>query len=204
MKILKTFTFFLALTFGLVSCQDDRQARLYSEVRSVNKLQLSRMTVSKLATIDDLKLGEAENMKQALEALGDAMKVGKRVAAYSYDTYLTAYVDMSELSPEDVQVDEKARTITLNLPAIRTEYSGRDLGINEVHYRVTGLRSEIDPRERAGIKEMMNTALKKEVEEKPFFRDRLVSSAKAKAQTFFPALLGGGEEGYTVIVNFKE
>lgn len=203
MKSLKTLLLLLSLPFLLASCADDTKGRIVSEIKSVNKLQLSQMTISKLATIDDLRLNDAENIKQGVMALGDAMKVGNRVAAYSYDTYLTAYIDLSTLLPDDVRIDDHARTITIDLPAIQTEFSGRDLGINEVHYRVTGLRSEIDARERAEIKEKMNTALKKEVEEKPFFRDRLVSSAKAKAQTFFSSLLGGGDEGYSVIVNFK-
>lgn len=76
------------------------------------------------------------------------------------------------------------------------------MGIRECHYRVTGLRSQIDPRERAAVKEKMNAALVAEVEEKPFFRDRLVSSARAKAVTFFSSLLG--KEGYTVVVRFKK
>ncbi len=204
MKIFRILLWLPVLAMLSTSCADDKQGQIFTEVRSVDKIQLSRMTISKLATVDDLKLSEAENLKQALAALGDAVKVGSRVAAYSYDTDVTAYMDMSAFRPEDVVVDDRTRTITLNLPAIQTEFSGRDPGINEVHYRVTGLRSAIDPRERAAIKEQMNTALKHEVEDKPFFRDRLISSAKAKARTFFSSMLGSGEDGYTVVVNFKE
>lgn len=205
MNVLKVFAIFLvtaAFSMVLPSCGDDTQGRIYSEVRSVNKLQLSRMTISKLATINDLRLDEAENIKQTIAALGDAVKVGSRVGAYSYDTYMTAFVDLSALGPQDVRIDREAGTITIDLPPIQTEFSGRDMGIKEVHYRVTGLRSQIDARERAEIKERMNAAIKKEVEEKPFFRDRLVNSAQSKAQMFFSSLLSG-EEGYKVIVNFK-
>lgn len=204
MKTYKIFILLLILAILPTSCGNDRRSEIYTEVKSVNKMQLSRMTISKLATVDDLKLEDADNLKQTLAAIGDAVKLGSRVAAYSYDTDMTAYIDMSSLSPDDVVIDERSRTITLNMPPIRTEFSGRDLGINEVHYRVTGLRSEINPRERAAIKERMNTALKQEVEDKPFFRERLVSSAKAKACTFFSSMLGGGDEGYSVVVNFKD
>ncbi|MDE6338440.1 MAG: hypothetical protein K2K97_01470, partial [Muribaculaceae bacterium] len=69
------------------------------------------------------------------------------------------------------------------------------------HYRVTGLRSEIDAKERAEIKEQMNTHLKQEVEEKSEFRSRLDAEARTKADAYFKTLLGG--DGYNVIVNFK-
>lgn len=188
----------------LGSCSDNaqREKLYYSEVKSVNKLVLAQMTVSKMATIDDINLSDAEGLKQTAAALLDAVKLGNRKAAYSYDTYLRAFIDLSTLTPEDIKVDESDKNITLTLPTVTTEYLGRDMEIREDHYRVTGLRSEIDARERAEIKEQMNTVLKEEVERKPMFRDKLVNEAKAKAQTYFSSLLG--KDGYTVTVKFKE
>jgi len=186
----------------LAGCKPEEESRnYYAEVKSVNKLVLAQMTISKMATIDDLKLEEAHGLKQAAGALIDALKIGDRKAAYAYDTYLRASIDLSALAPEDVRVDDKAKTITLNLPAVTTEYLGRDLGIREIHYRVTGLRSQIDAEERAAVKEKMNTMLKQEVEGRPFFREKLIAQAKTKAASFFQSLLGGEE--YTVVVNFK-
>ncbi|MDE6418014.1 MAG: DUF4230 domain-containing protein [Duncaniella sp.] len=191
------------LLLALVSCNGhDEERNYYAEVRSVDKLVLAQMAVTKMATIDDLKLEEADGVRQAAMAVVDALKIGNRRAAYSYSTYLRAYIDLSALTPEDVSVDERKRTITLTLPAVQTEYLGRDIAMREEHYRVTGLRSAIDAGERAAIKEKMNTALRREVEEKPFFRDRLVAEARAKASAYFGAILGG--DGYTVNVEFKD
>lgn len=189
---------------GLWSCagEEQRDNVLFSEVKSVDKLILARMTVSKMATIDDIPLSEAEGLKQTSAALLDALKLGKRKAAYSYDTYLRAYIDLSSLTPDDVKVDENTKTVTLSLPPVMTEYLGRDMEIREDHYRVTGLRSEIDAAERAALKEQMNTVLKNEVKNKPMFRDKLVTEAKAKARTYFSSLLG--KDGYKVIINFRE
>lgn len=175
---------------------------LFSEVKSVDKLILARMTVSKMATIDDIPLSEAEGLKQTSAALLDALKLGKRKAAYSYDTYLRAYIDLSNLTPDDVKVDESTKTITLSLPPVTTEYLGRNMEIREDHYRVTGLRSEIDVDERAALKEQMNTVLKNEVKNKPMFRNKLVTEAKAKAEAYFSSMLG--KDGYKAIINFKE
>ncbi len=189
---------------GLWSCagEEQRDNVLFSEIKSVDKLILARMTVSKMATIDDIPLSEAEGLKQTSAALLDALKLGKRKAAYSYDTYLRAYIDLSSLTPDDVKVDENTKTVTLSLPPVTTEYLGRDMEIREDHYRVTGLRSEIDAAERAALKEQMNTVLKNEVKNKPMFRDKLVTEAKAKARTYFSSLLG--KDGYKVIINFRE
>ena len=189
---------------GLWSCAEEEQRDnvLFSEVKSVDKLILARMTVSKMATIDDIPLSEAEGLKQTSAALLDALKLGKRKAAYSYDTYLRAYIDLSNLTPDDVKVDESTKTITLSLPPVTTEYLGRNMEIREDHYRVTGLRCEIDVDERAALKEQMNTVLKNEVKNKPMFRNKLVTEAKAKAEAYFSSMLG--KDGYKVIINFKE
>ena len=210
MNRLSTLVLTITLAAGslLTGCQlldgmkETAEQRNYlSEVKSVNKLVLAQMTISKMATIDDIDLSKADGMKQMAAGLMDAVKVGNRKAAYSYDTYLKAYVDLSSLTPDDLKVDDATTTITLTLPPVQTEFAGRDMEIREDHYRVSGLRSEIDAKERAEIKEKMNTALKQEVEEKSEFRSRLEAEARTKADAYFKALLGS--DGYNVIVNFK-
>lgn len=193
----------IALVLMLSACTKQTQAdyNYVDELRSVNKLVLAQMTVSKMATIDDLPLDDARGIKQTAAAMLDIIKIGNRKAAYSYDTYLRAYVDMSQLSPDDVRVDHDARTVSITLPPIETEFEGRDITVKEDHYRVTGLRSNIDQYERAEMKEMMNASLKNEVESNPEFRRRLIREAQAKARAYFEAL--ADNEGYTVIVDFK-
>lgn len=193
----------IALVLMLSACTKQTRAdyNYVDELRSVNKLVLAQMTVSKMATIDDLPLDDARGIKQTAAAMLDIIKIGNRKAAYSYDTYLRAYVDMSQLSPDDVRVDHDARTVSITLPPIETEFEGRDITVKEDHYRVTGLRSNIDQYERAEMKEMMNTSLKNEVESNPEFRRRLIREAQAKARAYFEAL--ADNEGYTVIVDFK-
>lgn len=193
----------IALVLMLSACTKQTRAdyNYVDELRSVNKLVLAQMTVSKMATIDDLPLDDARGIKQTAAAMLDIIKIGNRKAAYSYDTYLRAYVDMSQLSPDDVRVDHDARTVSITLPPIETEFEGRDITVKEDHYRVTGLRSNIDQYERAEMKEMMNASLKNEVESNPEFRRRLIREAQAKARAYFEAL--ADKEGYTVIVDFK-
>jgi len=188
---------------ALAGCRKtpDTAGVLYSELKSVNKIVLARMSVSKMATIEDLDFKDADGLKQTGVALLDAIKIGERKAAYSYDTYIRAYVDMSDFSPEDVSVDDVVGSIVIKLPEIRTEFAGRDAAIREEHYRVTGLRSAIDPKERADMKEKMNTVLKAEVEANPVFRRKIIDVAKSKGDSFFRAL--AAKDGYTVTISFE-
>ena len=175
MKSLRNLTLLIAASLLCLTAacrRDDDSSRVFlAEVRSADKL------------------------------LGDAVKIGSRKGAYSYDTYMQAYIDMSAFSENDVDIDKESRTISMTLPPVQTELAGRDPGIREDHYRVTGLRSDIDSKERAEIKEKMNTALRAEIDRNPAFRDRLMEQARAKARAYFQSL--GEAEGYTVTVDFK-
>lgn len=174
----------------------------YSEIRSADKLVLATMTVSKLATVSDPSWAEARGFRESAEAVMSSLKVGDRVAAYSYDTYLRAYIDLSELSPDDVRADDEARTVTIELPPVNVETAGRDPELREVHYRVTGLRSAIDARERARLKEAANTHLKAELEADDTLTRMLAGQAREKARRYFEALVA--RDGYTAIVRFKD
>ncbi len=203
MKVFMNLIFAMSLVAAvLAGCGGEDQGRkYYTEVKSVDKLVLAQMTVTKMATVSDQSLDDAQGLKQTVAAIADAVKIGKRKAAYSYSTYLRAYMDMSDFSPSDIIVDDRNKVIILNLPEIKTEFAGRDLGIREEHYRVSGLRSDINADERAALKERMNETLKKEVKEDPEFRDKLEAQARGKAKDFFTSLLG--KDGYTVTVNFR-
>lgn len=193
--------FLTAVLFTGCSQNDDTSGTLYSELKSVNKLILARMSISKMATIDDIDLDKAKGLKQTSAALLDALKIGDRKAAYSYDTYLRAYIDMMEFQPEDIVVNDDDKTISITLPEIRTEFAGRDAAIREEHYRVTGLRSAVNPRERAEMKEEMNMALKKEVESNPVYKEKIETVAKSKGEAWFRAV--AARDGYSVSVEFK-
>ena len=94
----------IAVLLGACDRASDAARNYYSEVKSVNKLVLAQMTISKMATVDDIKLEDADGARQTAAAVIDAVKIGNRKAAYSYDTYLRAYVDLTGLQPEDVVV----------------------------------------------------------------------------------------------------
>lgn len=173
----------------------------YSMIRSADKLVLSEMTISKMASVDDLKMEDARSGPQKIYAFLNLFKLGSRKGAWSYRTYLQAYIDLKELAPEDVAVDTVAKTMRIRLPEIHTEFIGRDVTIREEHYRVTGLRSDIRPEERARVKEVMNESLRKEVMERSDFKKNLRHSAAVKAKAYFTAF--AAENGYQAQVTVK-
>ena len=127
--------------------------------------------------------------------------MGDRIAAYSFQTYIEAYIDLGQLRDQDVEVDEKRKLIKLTLPPVQTRYIGRDLGVKEEHYRVSLLRSEITAKERAMLKDKMSKALKKDVEGNAEYRSLLVKEAQAKARGFFTILLHS--YGYDSEISFQ-
>ena len=66
---------------------------------------------------------------------------------------------------------------------------------------MTGLRSAINAKERAAIKERMNESLKAEVRRNPQFQNHVKSEARRKAVAYFESMLGN--LGYSADISFK-
>ena len=178
----------------------DGREVMIERVRAADKLTLAQMRVSKMAVIDDVKPDSARGAKQMVAAIVDAVKIGDRKAAYSYDTYMQAYVDLAQVGVDDIDVDVEAGRVVLRLPQPQVEFAGRDAGIREDHYRVTGLRDQIGPAERAALKEKMNAQLKAEVRDNGEFEETLLREARERGESYFRGLLGGmGYDNVTVI-----
>lgn len=186
---------------GDVVLQQSATLPSLSEVRTTGKFILAEMAISKMGTIEDLKLDEAQGLRQQAAAVWNKLKVGDRKGAWSYNTYLRAGIDLSSLSSGDMKVDTAGRTVTLTLPPVVVEMAGRDAQMREEHYRVTGLRSNISASERAALKEQMNTHLHQEIKNNPAFVRTLTSRARQRATIYFDSLFSTC--GYTTTIKFK-
>ncbi|MDE6860444.1 MAG: DUF4230 domain-containing protein [Duncaniella sp.] len=202
MKIRNCYALALFAAVLVSGCaRKDDSMQVYSELKDVKTLTLAEMTLNKVGTIDDMTWDKARGLSQSIGAIVNNFKAGKRIGVYSYNTYLQAYVELGELRDEDVEVDEGRRFVRLTLPPVRTRFLGRDVDIREEHLRVTGLRSSITPQERARIKEVMNRALKAEVEGNSALKSRLEDEARTKAREFFTILLKN--RGYESEITFR-
>lgn len=193
----------LCMALGCHRGVDDanERDRLFSQIESRKKVVLAKMSISKMATIDDIQSWEAENIAERAQSLLNKLKIGSRKATFSYDTYMEAYIDLAKLSPSDITYDSKAKLIEVKLPEVETAFVGRDAEVKVEHYRVTGLRSQINAAERARLKELMNRSVRRDVESNPLYRARLESVARTKAVQFFTTLLS--RDGWRVVVKVK-
>ncbi len=192
-KTLRNITFSLPLVFS-AGCAHKQSPALLHELQDVQKLSLAEMTVNKVGTISD-------NGAKGIDAFVNGLKVGKRIAAYSFHTYIEAYIDLAELRDEDITVDHDRKLVSLTLPPVHTRYLGRDIGVTEEHYRVSGLCSQITAEERAELKDRMSKSLKEEVDANDEYRRILVDEARAKARGYFSILLK--DWGYDSEINFR-
>ena len=188
-KVLTKYVFDVVLMVLAACGRKEEPVDVYSRLQNVSRLELSRMTVGKVGMISDPAFGDARGIIGKAEAMLDAVKVGKRIGVYSYDTYLTAYIDLSELSADDIDIDREAGTAHVILPPVRVMVDGREPQLHEEHYRVTGLRSSITPEERAALKAQMAREVKKELSNSKSSADALKASAEAKAKAWFTQLL---------------
>lgn len=186
MKCLRLFEMMLLLA-GAIACEkSDDTVGIYQEIRSADKMVFATMAITKTAKTER----------------SDWYKVGKRIAVYSYDTYMQAYIDLSKLQDYDLVFDHDAKTVRVMLPPIETELTGRDMEMRKEYENIGIFRTEIGAKERAEMKELANKSLKKEVAENPMFNDRLKDAARVKARKYFEAIFQA--RGYRAIIEFKD
>lgn len=164
--------------------RQEEPTTLYEEMRAADKMVFATMSVSKTARLED----------------SEWYKLGKRIAVYSYDTYIEAYIDMSKLKDGDITFDDKTRTVSITLPAVETQLAGRDMEMKKEYENVGIFRSDIDAKERAAMKEQANRKLKEELEKDGKFRRQLTEAAERKARQYFESLLK--DRGYKATVEF--
>lgn len=123
-------------------------------------------------------------------------KIGQRKAVYSFDIYLRGYIDMDEMKPSDIKLDEAQKIISVNLPRVRSEIIGRSEELRVEYENIGIFRSKPDSRERAELKEKANADFLKEFKTNPAYRSQLESMAQANARAYFKML--GEAAGYKV------
>ena len=186
---LSILKFIMALPILVGACSKEAapdHTQLYEEIRHVNRMEFASLAVTKTVKTERT----------------DWYKVGKRIAVYSYDTHLKAFIDMNLLAPDDIEFDEENKTVRVTLPPVQVEIAGRDMEMRKEYENVGRVRTEISSQERAKMKEKANTELKKELEGNPEYKQRLEQTARRKARAYFETLFRN--EGYTPYIRFSD
>ena len=184
----KAFSFLLIglFIFACTKEQAPDHTQLYEEIRQVNKMEFASLAVTKTVKTER----------------SDWYKVGKRIAVYSYDTHLKAYIDLNLIAPQDMEFDEENKTVRLTLPPVQIEVAGRDMQMRKEYENVGMFRSNVTSQERAKMKEKANTELMKELQGNPEYKLRLDHTARQKARSYFETLFKNA--GYTAYIQFSD
>lgn len=180
------FLFVLPLMLACNRMQVTDHSSLYEEIRHVNKMEFASLAVTKTVKTER----------------SDWYKIGKRIAVYSFDTYLKAFIDLYQFEPEDMEFDEDNKTVKVTLPPVTIEITGRDMEMKKEYENVGMLRTEIDSKERAEMKEKASAALRKELEGNPEYKQKLEETARRKARSYFETLFKNA--GYTAFIRFSD
>lgn len=176
----------ISLLFACTKKPAPDHTQLYEEIRHVNKMEFASMAVTKTVKTER----------------SDWYKVGKRIAVYSFDTYLKAYIDLYQFDMENMEFDEENKTVKVTLPPVKIEIAGRDMAMKKEYENVGMFRTEIDSKERAKMKEKASADLKKELEGNPEYKQRLEDTARRKARSYFETLFKNA--GYTAFIRFSD
>lgn len=195
--------FFLLFSLFATSCKEkEKQVDIFSQLQEVNRLELARMTVGKVGMISDPDYRDAKGWENKASALFNTMKIGTRIGVYSYDTYIIAYLDLSKLTPDDIEIDKENSIARITLPPVEIMTDGREPQLHEEHSRVTGLRSSITPSERARLKAQMAREVKQELTNKRDAFQSLQASAEIKGKAWLSELLDNW--GYKTEITFRK
>ncbi len=168
----------------LSACSKSNNAELYQEIKSIDKLVLAKMSITKTV------------VKNSRWKVG-----GRRIAGYSYDTYARAFIDLSSLQTEDLIFDDENKTVKVYLPPVVAELFGRDTELREVYNHITGVRDDMEEKDITILKEDGNTDMLKEWNENPMFKSHLINAAQRKARKYFENIFE--TNGYVASIEFK-
>lgn len=198
---------YILAVIGLIACKE-QEPSLYFQLKDINELTLAEVRVEKTFIIDDpdIRFKEIGSRSGIFTDMVDWMKrkttLGKRIGVYSFGTYFSAYMDLSQLSEEDVAIDKKKKTCSVTLPPIRIKEWGRDFEIKTEHERVSMYRLPLSPQEKADAKNEASKILLEEIEKDSGFKSGLRKSAEDKARIYFEVLLA--DWGYQSDIKFRE
>lgn len=174
------------LSGGCTKKQAPDHSLLYEEIRQVNRMEFASLAVTKTVKTERT----------------DWYKVGKRIAVYSYDTYLKAFIDLNLLAPDDIEFDEENKTVRVTLPPVQIEVAGRDMQMRKEYENVGMFRTNVSSEERAKMKEKANAELLKEIQGNPEYKQKLDQTARQKARSYFDTIFRNA--GYTPFIRFSD
>lgn len=187
---------------GCTACQHTDKPSIKEKINSINELELIVCTMAKTYTLRDAYDKDVENDEfNFINWLEHSVKKGDRIGVYGLRRSYSAYINLNDVSDNDIIV--KDNTIYLTLPEIKIKTLGNDIIPIVYHERVTGLRFDIEESERLAMRNKASSLLDKEIADKTStLFPSMKQQAKDKARGWFSAMLNSW--GYNTVITFKE
>ncbi len=199
------YSLFLApLILSCGSSSRETEEGILSHLHEVAKLELIEQRSEEVIMISGSgeSLNTISSLEDAMTYLDDLLRVGQRVGVYSFGHYAVAYIDLSQLSIEDISLSSKGKKVTLTLPSVQVEPIGRSGEIKLLHERVTGTRRPITSEERSQVQAKATEQARERIKPGSPNHTALVQQAKEQAIAYFTGLFRS--KGYEEIsIHFR-
>lgn len=180
---------------------EKHEGQILDSIREVGKLDLVEVSTEEIFVISGSghTLYSVRTLEEVSEYLADLLRVGSRKGVYSFTNYSVAYMNLSELTVEDVTFE--GGTAKLVLPRVQVEPIGRSGTLRKLHERVSGNKSPISNKERTEMQNRASALAKKRLVPGSSAYESVVREAEEKAISFFTGFLHSrGYERVEVVV----
>lgn len=195
------------LSIFLFSCQENPD--LYQSIKDINELQLMEFSLTKTVTIRDRYDEDLEDesnnwissITKIINAAEKKLKKGSRVGVYGISRDYEVTLDISQLTPNDIIINNN--NISLSIPDVEIRSLGDNLKPTVYHERVSAWRSEIGLEEKERMMRKASKILDKEFQESSdSLYTEIKKQARLKAESWFKTILK--DWGYNHIeINIK-
>lgn len=138
----------LLLGVGCSSSSTGDKTLVMSAVRSVEQLELTEMELTETFVIrgSGTTFSGIRTPKEAADYVDNLLRPGERIGVYAFTHTALAFIDLSQLSDEDIRVEKKS--VHMTLPPVEVKLAGRSPTLEVLHERITGTKRPITAEER--------------------------------------------------------
>ena len=191
-----TLLLLLLLLAGCGEGVPDDEAIL-GEIRSVQHFELTEMELTESfiirgsgTTIDGIR-----SLSEAADYVDNLLRPGDRIGVYSFTHTAIAYIDLSRLRIDKVEVEGKK--VRLTLPPVEVKLAGRSPTLEVLHERVTGTKRPISSEERKALQDKASLRTAARLRPGSATYDMLRQRGERQATAYFSGLLHA--RGYEVV-----
>lgn len=174
---------------------------LVGMIRSTERLELAEMELTEVLVIEGsgTTLSGVRTLDEAAKYIDNLIRPGGRIGVYAFTHTAVSYLDLSEVTPEDVTIH--GQSVTLRLPPIGVILLGRSPDLEVLHERVTGTKRPISSEERKALQDEATERTRERLRPGHATGDLLRRKGAVRATAFYRGMLhSAGYEEVSIII----